>query len=378
MSGDPHLVPGHLVHGMGTELEAPVWPAITPDEAGAVLARFAQAGRVMTLHWHSPRPFSAATLVEAEGGWFILKRHHHALRSPDVLAQEHGFIAHLRAAGAPVPEVMAAAGETAVAWGDWTYELHRLSPGLDLYRDRPSWTGFLAPEHAHAAGHALASLHLAAQDYAAPPRGTDPLIAGWTILPARDPMAAARAYVVARPGLAAFLEGRAWQEELAEVLGGVPPGLDALPRLWTHNDWHPSNLLWTEQGEVAAIFDFGLATQTCALHDLATAIERCAIPWLEMQEGASIAGDVAAALGLIRGYGAVRALSPSEIDLLLALLPLVHVEFALSEVDYFAGLLDDRAQAALAWDNYLMDHARWFASGAGQAFLADVRRGMTL
>ena len=370
MSGSPHLV-----HGMGTELEAPVWPAITADEAGAVLVHFPQAGGLIGLHWHSPRPFSAATLVEAAGGRFILKRHHHRLRSPDALAQEHGFIAHLRAAGVHVPEVMEARGGTAIAQGEWTYELHRLSPGLDLYRDRPSWTGFLVPGHAHGAGRALAGLHRAARDYAGAPRGTDRLIAGWTILPAPDPMAAARAYVAARPGLAGFLRERRWEQELAGLLGAVAPDLAAQPPLWTHNDWHPSNLLWTPTGEVATLFDFGLATQTCALHDLATAIERSAIPWLDMQDGGSIKGDVAAALGLISGYREVLALGLADIDMLITLLPLVHVEFALSEVDYFAGLLNDPAQAALAWDGYLIGHARWFASMAGQAFLADLRRG---
>lgn len=359
---------------MGTELEAPVWPAITAEEAGAVLGRFAGAGRLIALQWHSPRPFSAATLVEAEGGRFILKRHHHRLRSPEALAQEHGFIAHLRAAGVNVPDVIEAQGGTVLAQGEWTYELHRLSPGLDLYRDRPSWTGFLTPNHARAAGRALAGLHRAAQDYAAPPRGIDPLIAGWTILPAPDPAAAARAYVAARPGLSAFVHGRAWEEELAGVLGAAAPDLAAQPPMWTHNDWHPSNLLWTPGGEVATIFDFGLATQTCALHDLATAIERSAIPWLDMADGAPIKGDVAAALGLIRGYCDVRALSLADIDMTIDLLRLVHVEFALSEVDYFAGLLNDRAQAALAWDGYLIGHAHWFASAGGQAFLADLRR----
>lgn len=375
MSGALHLVHGHLVHGMGTELEAPVWPAITPDEAGAVLGHFAQAGRLIALHWHSPRPFSAATLVEAEGGRFILKRHHHRLRSLEALAQEHGFIAHLRAAGVNVPEVMEAKGCTAIAQGEWTYELHRLSPGLDMYRERHSWTGFLSVGHARAAGAALARLHTAARDYAAPPRGTDMLIAGWTILPASDPMAAAQAYVTARPALAQFLQDRPWQEELAGLFCAVPPGLAEQVHLWTHNDWHPSNLLWTPEGEVATIFDFGLATQTCALHDLATALERSAIPWLDMQEGATIEGDVATAVGLISAYREVLPLSLGDIDMLLALLPLVHVEFALSEVDYFAGLLNDPAQAALAWDGYLIGHARWFASAAGQAFLANVRRG---
>jgi hypothetical protein len=67
---------------------------------------------VIALPWHSPRPFSAAARVEAEGGTFILKRHHQTLRSVDGLTQEHRFMAHLRKGGVSVPEVMAqAAGD---------------------------------------------------------------------------------------------------------------------------------------------------------------------------------------------------------------------------------------------------------------------------
>lgn len=376
MEGAPHLV-----HGMGIEMEAPVWPAITPDEAEAVLAHFPQAGRLIALSWHSPRPFSAATLVKADGGTFILKRHHWRLRSPAALAQEHGFMAHLRATGLRVPEVMTPEGcaTSAIAQGEWTYELHRLSPGLDLYRDRPSWTGFLSPAHAHAAGAALARLHRAARNYGAASRGADPLIASFTILPAPDPLAAAQAYVAARPGLAGFLRDRAWPDALAGLFarfgGGLADKLAGQAPLWTHNDWHPSNLLWTPEGDVATVFDFGLATQTCALHDLATAIERSAIPWLDMQDGAAISGDGSAALALIAGYREVLPLSGADIDTLVDLLPLVHVEFALSEVDYFAGILKDEAQAALAWDGYLIGHANWFASPPGQAFLCDIREG---
>ena len=43
-----------------------------------------------------------------------------------------------------------ATGAIAVVRGDWTYELHRRSPGIDLYRDRVSWTPFLSHPHAHA------------------------------------------------------------------------------------------------------------------------------------------------------------------------------------------------------------------------------------
>jgi hypothetical protein len=200
---------------------------------------------VIALPWHSPRPFSAAARVEAEGGTFILKRHHQTLRSVDGLTQEHRFMAHLRKGGVSVPEVMAqAAGDVgALGLGEWTYELHRASPGADLYRDRHSWTGFLSMDHARAAGHALARLHLAAEGYGASPRRADPLIASFTIVPAADWRGAAQAYIAARPALEHYLRARDWQGELAGIFAQFGHGLcdrvAGQAALWTHNDWHP-------------------------------------------------------------------------------------------------------------------------------------------
>jgi hypothetical protein len=59
----------------------------------------------------------------------------------------------------------------------------------------------------------------------------------------------------------------------------------------------------------------------------------------------------------------------SDLATIAALLPLVHVEFALSEIDYFTSVVADPASAALAWDGYLIGHADWFRSAAGQDFL---------
>jgi len=141
-------------------------------------------------------------------------------------------------------------------------------------------------------------------------------------------------------------------------------------QLWTHNDWHPSNLLWSASGEVATIFDFGLATRTCALHDLATAIERTAVAWLDFSEGnPNPSVDVEAARRLLAGYQTILPLQADEIGTIVRLLPLVHLEFALSEVHYFAGILDDAAQAELAWQGYALDHAQWFLSPPGTSFL---------
>nr|WP_314467222.1 phosphotransferase [uncultured Novosphingobium sp.] len=384
----------HLVHGMGTALEAPAWPAITPDEAEMVLAHFPLAGRAAALRWHSPRPFSAAALVETERGAFFLKRHHRRVRSPAALAEEHAFIAHLRGAGLAVPQVVAAQvgsrqdgsgqeglghdGTGIVSQGEWTYELLRSAEGIDLYRDRQSWMPFLAAGHAREAGAALARLHLAARDFGAAPRGKHPLVASLTILPASDPLAAAEAYVSARPALAGYLADKPWRGALAQLFAAQADGLAARlaqqPSLWTHNDWHPSNLLWSADGRVSSVIDFGLATRTCALHDLATAIERTAVAWLEPR-GGDFAADAQAAQALLAGYHAVLPLSRTDVETLTRLLPLVHIEFALSEADYFAGILNDCAQADMAWQDYLLGHAEWFLSAAGQAFLRAIEQG---
>ena len=372
------MIGDHLVHGMGTALEAPTWPAIRATEAEAVLAHFPAAGRLINLNWHSPRPFSAATLVETDLGVYFLKRHHQRVRTPAALAEEHGFMAHLRAAGLSVPDVVASVdGGGAIASGEWTYELHRDAPGMDLYRDRLSWTPFLTPGHAHEAGVALGRLHSAAQDFAAPVRGYHPLIASFTILPARNPLAAAEAYVAARPALAGYLADKPWRQELTRLFSALGDGLAERlaghAPLWTHNDWHPSNLLWSVEGRVDTIFDFGLATRTCALHDLATAIERTAFRWLDMGQD-DAPGDVDTILAILAGYRTIMPFDRTDADTLVRLLPLVHVEFALSEMDYFAGVVGDPDQAAMAWQDYLVGHADWFLSAAGDAFLRQLAK----
>ncbi len=372
----------HLVHGMGTAMEAPTWPAVTADEADAAIARFPAAGRLTGLHWHSPRPFSAATLAHTTQGVFLVKRHHRSVRTVEGLAEEHAFIAHLAGQGVSVPEVMATAdGATAVASGAWSYELHRAALGADLYRDSLSWTPFASHAHAHAAGVALANLHAAACSFTAPARRPQPLVASFTILPAADPIAAVEAYGAGRPALAAFLARRPWRRELARLFEVQGQGLTTLlaeqTPLWTHNDWHPSNLLWAKDGSVRTVFDFGLADRTCAVHDIATAIERTGVRWLDLGQGTDDIADPDAALALLAGYATVAPLGRAAIAAVVRLLPLVHLEFALSEIDYFTAVVEDSSSAALAWDGYLIGHAAWFSSDPGRSFLRAIEAGVS-
>lgn len=365
---------------MGTGLEAPAWPPITAQEATAVLARLPGVAPPVRMAWHSPRPFAAAALVAAGGATLFVKRHALAMRSVAGLNAEHGFMRHLASRGQPVVRPMAdATGQTALAAGGWVWEVHPLAPGHDLYRERPSWTPFLSARHAHAAGAALAQLHRAAADHAAPARPAEPLVSSATILGSADPLGAALAFVQARPALLAWASMRDWQGELAALLArhdaaGVAQDLRARPMLWTHNDWHPSNLTWHADGTVAGVLDFGLADRGFALLDLAIALERSAVRWLELESGAAIA-QPDDARALIAGYASVTPLAGADRALLARLLPLAHVEFALAEVDYFAGQVQRPGDAALAWQGYLLDHAAWFLGGEGQALLTMIGEG---
>jgi len=370
----------HLVHGLAGDDIAPDWPALVAPELRALLHRFPQAGALRQLLWHSPRPLSAACLVETEADTLFVKRHHQQVRSTATLAEEHRFIAHLRQHGLPLAEVLRDAGsDSAIAIGDWVYEVHRRVAGIDLYRELISWQPLPNPNHARRAGRMLAQLHDAAADYTAPQRRTHILVARSELIVAADPVATLAAQLPQRPGLADYLRGRPWQREFAELLAPwhvrLQPALARQPRLWTHGDWHASNLCWSGSGDgadITAVLDFGLAAANCALFDLATAIERNAIAWLALDTGAA-AIHPSIARALIEGYREIRPLDSDELHLLADLLPLVHVDFALSEVEYFHAITHAPAHADVAWDTFLRGHAAWFRTSAGQALLQTIR-----
>jgi len=119
------------------------------------------------------------------------------------------------------------------------------------------------------------------------------------------------------------------------------------------------------------VLDFGLCARTFALFDLATAIERNAIAWLDMGQGPIARTDLA--LALVEGYHCVRPLTDDDLDVLADVLPVVHVDFALSEVEYFEGVTCRRDHADVAYHTFLLGHARWFASDEGRGLLDALR-----
>lgn len=360
-------------HGMKCHEVPAHWPALSVSELAPVLAAYPAAGDVRAIEWHSHRPFAASGIVDCSCGRVFVKRHDHRVRSVSDLREEHCFIEHLLQRGAPVAAVLTGSdGETAVAGPVGVYEVHAVGIGKDRYRDTPSWTPVRQTAEAFAAGKALARLHNAASGYSAPIRRTRCLVAGDFIARASDPLDAVAAWVGEDSWLAGALTGRRWREDFRRVLrplyAALQPCLPALTPAWVHGDFHASNLLW-QGSDVTAVLDFGLSNRASALFDLATAIERNAIAWLTMTPGNTSIGFSDLACALIEGYASVRMLPSDERRVLRHLLPVVHVEFALSELCYFHGITGSAEDAELAYSTFLFGHAAWFRSTDGVEFL---------
>lgn len=368
-------------HGMDGTLVDPDWPPLTLAEVRAVLAHYPALGEPVEIVSTSPRPLSAAAVIRTTTGNVFVKRHHRTVRDVEGLLEEHRFIAHLHGADAEVPRVIASgSGLTAVALGEWSYEVHETPKGIDSYGEAISWTPFRTAEHAYSAGQAQARLHLAARGYAAPARKPRPLVASFSIFSASDPGVALERYLQARPSLASSAAVRANSAEalplLAPFHAQLLPLLPALPLLWTHNDLHASNLFWSDLSDNAsatAVIDFGLSDRTNAVHDLANTIERNIVEWLVLVNDPARPDDVPVHLdhlrALLDGYFSVRPLSAEEAAALTPMTALCHAEFALSEADYFLTALHSDAKASMAYDGWLVGHAHWFHCAAGRALL---------
>jgi len=373
-------------HGLDGSLVEPDWPPLTLAEVRALLAAFPGCCEPREILSVSPRPFSAASVVATGSNRVFIKRHHKTVRDREGLLEEHRFLNHLREHGAPVPRVFASSsGETAIESGQWTFEVHEAAVGVDIYEEALSWTPFRSSAHARSAGETLARLHQASQGFDAPLRKAEPLVASFTIFAADDASAATERYLSARPALAEDAVAREGCDEALELLAPfhaqLRPLLSSLKPLWTHNDPHASNFLWSDASDdarAAAVIDFGLADRGNAVYDLAQAIERNIVEWLDLIEDPARGENVRVHLdhleAMLDGYELVRPLDDAEAAALAPMTALCHAEFALTEADYFRGVLHSDEKARMASIDYLVGHARWFRGAGGEGLLDAIQR----
>ena len=77
---------------------------------------------------------------------------------------------------------------------------------------------------------------------------------------------------------------------------------------------------------------------------------------------------------LLDGYEQIRPISLAESAALAPMLALCHAEFALTEADYFLGVLHSPEKARVATHDYLVGHAEWFFGPGGEKLLDPIRR----
>jgi Ser/Thr protein kinase RdoA (MazF antagonist) len=370
----------------------PDWLPLRLAEVRALLARYEGCGEPIEIRSVSPRPFSAASVVSTSSGTVFIKRHHKLVRDRAGLLEEHRFVQHLLAHGAQVARILATTeGETAVEIGDWTYEVHEATaerganPEFDVYQDALSWTPFLSVSHAFSAGQALARLHLAAEGFADPARKAQPLVASFSIFAGAYPAQRMERYLSAHPALENDAATRRSSLHALELLkpfhARLSPLLPSLVPLWTHNDLHASNILWSNASlgaRAVRVIDFGLADRTNAVHDIAHMIERNIVEWLELSSESPERDTAPVHLdhlqAMLDGYQSVRRLSNAERSALAPMTALCHAEFALTEADYFLGVLHSEANARLCTEGYLVGHARWFRGAGGQRLLQAIEQ----
>ena len=107
-------------------------------------------------------------------------------------------------------------------------------------------------------------------------------------------------------------------------------------------------------------------------------MERNIVEWLVLMNDPSAGGKVPVHLDhlwdLLEGYEFIRALSPAERAALAPMLALCHAEFALTEADYFLGVLHSPEKARVATHDYLVGHAEWFSGYGRHRILDPLRR----
>ncbi len=355
---------------------------MTVDEITALLRLYPEAGSLQEILAVSERPYSAASLVRTNQQDLFVKKRSTRWRTVADLQREHKLIDHLVRKGFPTPAVLRTAdGETVVCTDEWLYEAHYRAEGEDTYRESHSWQPFASVAHARSAGATLARFHAAVGDcHIRTARPVAPMLAQFALAFNADLIEAVEKLAAQLPALQRFLQERSWRAEIEQVYAPfysrVHQQLACLPRCCTHGDWHANNLFFADN-EVSAVIDFHLSDYGCRIYDLAVAIDRNAVLWLDILAGGSngVRYDILAAL--LDGYLEAGSLTKMEREILPDLLAIHQLDLALTNIAYYEGVEGDRSRAVWAYEAYLLEHTRRYAASWGDKLRKWLRQYLT-
>jgi len=335
------------------------WGPIEPGEAARVL------GRPVEIVSQHLRWLFAVAHCRWDAGEAIVKRQPAMRRRLEQVQWQHRLANHLADRGVP-----AVRARDLIAEGELWYEVFDVARGEDVYAGVDTWEPFARAEHVAEAGRVLARFHRAGEDFE--PRRPQPQTGfvvqmGLVHLP---PAKAVEVLCAARPAVADYLTGRDWAAAVTEAYGGsfdrLRPLADRLPERPLHGDWQTNNLFFRSD-EISSIIDFHQADYAPRVLDLAVAVERNCFFWNRISEGDDSALDLAHARILVDAYDREAPLTDDELQAFPDVLAACQFEYGISFLDYYWGVEEDREKADWAWNTYVLGHARWWRTPAGQA-----------
>ena len=380
------LMQGHRLKGrrkeervaQGLDVVKPYLEPISPDEIRSLLNLYSQTGNFREILSVSQRPYSCGTLFKTDRGEFFVKKRPGAFRDKEDLEQEHSLIRHLLKKGIKTPDVLSNINsQTITARNSFLYELFENADGDDLYREYHSWMPFKSVNHAFNAGKALAGFHLALEDFSEDfgfwkEKKNKIMAARFDLAKSADMAGAIEEEISRRPSLKNFFNEKPWKKELAaafypyyQEVHSLLPGIEE----WTtHGDWHANNLFFRDSC-ITSVIDFHLTERTFRMYDLAVAIDRNAILWLQILEGKKdrVRYDILEAI--LNGYNDTFPLKPLDKKILPSLLPIHQLDLAMSNMDYYLKVEKNRERAAWCYEIYILAHVRHFKSRWGKELL---------
>jgi homoserine kinase type II len=230
------------------------WRRLEADDVRAILQSF---GQPPIAAYRAHRPIAVGTIntnlrVETESGLWFLRINEG--KSLDDVGREAAIVAHLAERGVPTPPPLRSpAGQPFVLWRDQIVSLFPWVPGRTLARDE------VTPAQAAAVGSALAQLHGVGADFSdRRPGRYEPEEIGRRL---------AQIIALSRPELAAAVAvlGPELARLSTERASDLPTGL-------IHGDLFIDNVLYTDDGRLAALIDFEQASWGRLAYDLAVTV----------------------------------------------------------------------------------------------------------